>query len=108
EEHIALEKAKEEAKRKAEQEKLRLEKEKKQKENELANLKENATSIDYKKLARNPDNYLGEQVYFIGQVIQVLENKNHVELRVNTKEDEYFGYLEDTVYVIYERSENEG
>ena len=55
----------------------------------------------YKGIARNPEKVKGEYAVVTGEVIQVLEDGNDVELRVNiTKES--WGYT-DTIYVTYTR-----
>lgn len=58
--------------------------------------------IAYKELARNPDNYVGTNVIFTGQVIQVQESGNTVNLRVNVTKNTY-GY-EDTLLIQYDKS----
>ena len=58
--------------------------------------------IAYEELARNPDSYVGTNVIFTGQVIQVQEDGNLVNLRVNVTKNDY-GY-EDTVLIQYDKS----
>ena len=58
--------------------------------------------IAYKELARNPDAYNGTNVIFTGQVIQVQESGDLVNLRVNVTKNTY-GY-EDTVLIQYDKS----
>src|SRR5665648_177747 len=58
--------------------------------------------IAYKELARNPDTYNGTNVIFTGQVIQVQESGDLVNLRVNVTKNTY-GY-EDTVLIQYDKS----
>ena len=58
--------------------------------------------IAYKELARNPDTYNGTNVIFTGQVIQVQESGDLVNLRVNVTKNTY-GY-EDTVMIQYDKS----
>lgn len=55
-------------------------------------------SLAYKDLARNPDNYKGQQVTMLGEVIQVQESGDRVDIRIDVTKDEY-GYWSDTVYV---------
>ena len=45
-------------------------------------------------------------MYFRGEVVQVLEDGNDVELRVSVTRKDY--YWDDTIYVFYEREEGEG
>lgn len=71
--------------------------------------KKQCKSYTFKEIARNPDKYKGTYGKFKGEVIQVLENGNSVEMRVNiTKEGSaYFSYWTDTIYVTYTRSAGE-
>ena len=55
----------------------------------------------YKGIARNPEKVKGEYAVVTGEVIQVLENGNFVELRVNITEEKQ--RYKDTVYVSYTR-----
>ncbi|MBR5497455.1 MAG: zinc ribbon domain-containing protein [Clostridia bacterium] len=63
-------------------------------------------SIPYKDIARMPDNYVGKNVVFTGEVVQVMESSysNNVTYRIDVTKDEY-GYWDDTVYVTYELPE---
>lgn len=63
------------------------------------------STIDYKSLARNPNQYKGKDYVFTGEVIQVMNNNNEVMLRVNVTEKRY-EYIdevsyEDTILVYY-------
>lgn len=67
------------------------------------------TTIEYSKLARNPNMYIGNDYTFTGEVIQVLiGSNNQVDLRVNVTPKRYSysseTYYEDTMYVIYKYS----
>lgn len=55
-------------------------------------------SLPFVDLARNPDNWKGTRLTYVGQVIQVIEPSHGetVTLRVNVTEDEY-GWWEDTI-----------
>lgn len=55
-------------------------------------------SVPYTDLARNPDNWKGTRMVYVGQVIQVVEPSHGetVTLRVNVTEDEY-GWWDDTI-----------
>lgn len=55
----------------------------------------------YKGIARNPEKVKGEYAVVTGEVIQVLEDGDDVELRVNITEESW-GYT-DTIYVSYTR-----
>lgn len=55
----------------------------------------------FKDIARNPEKVKGEYAVITGEVVQVLEDGNDVNLRVNITEESW-GYT-DTVYVTYVR-----
>lgn len=59
-------------------------------------------TISYDTLARNPDSYKGEYFTFTGEVIQVLQQGNKVNLRVNVTPETLFDttYYSDTIYVV--------
>lgn len=59
-------------------------------------------SVSYKDIARMPDDYVGMDVVFSGEVIQVMESSwsDTITYRINVTKDEY-GFWEDTVYVTY-------
>ena len=63
--------------------------------------KKKCKKIAYNKLARNPDKYEGKKIKIYGQVIQVMDNGNSVDLRVGTKNSGYGSYYDDVVYVSY-------
>lgn len=73
---------------------------------EATDYRENCTSVGYKDIARMPDNYKGMDIYFSGQVMQVIESSfsNSVEYRIGVTEDEY-GFWDDVVYVTYKLPE---
>lgn len=68
-----------------------------------AEYKAQCVEIAYEDLARNPDDHAGEFFKFTGEVVQVLQNGNTVNLRLNVT-PVYFGeevsYYDDTIYVI--------
>lgn len=68
--------------------------------------KASCVSYSYDELARNPDSYVGQNIVFRGQVIQVLEDSGAVTMRVNVTEGSY-GIWDDTVMAYYEYSEGE-
>lgn len=70
------------------------------------NYKNQCKAISYDNLARNPDKYISEYVKFTGQVIQVMEDGQDVQLRVDVTRGDY-GIYEDTVYVEYFYSDGE-
>lgn len=65
-------------------------------------LKALAKNVPYDSLARNTEKYVGELVYYKGQVVQVMEMGGlKVVLRVNVTEQP-FGLWDDTIWVNYE------
>jgi hypothetical protein len=66
--------------------------------------KASCSSVDYKELARNPDNYTGQDIMFKGKIIQVQEDGNNAVYRVNVTEGEY-GYWDDTIIVFFDKSD---
>ena len=58
--------------------------------------------IDYKAVARDPDQHKGDHVSFTGTVIQVMESGNKVTLRVAMDDDH-----DMILYVIYTREDGE-
>lgn len=66
------------------------------------------STISYDSLARNPNQYKGNNYTFTGKVIQVMENNNEITLRVNVtpKRYEYINetFYEDTILVNYKYS----
>lgn len=70
--------------------------------------KKDCKSYTYKEISRSPKNYIGKKAKFEGEVVQVMENKSSVALRVNVTKTENSlmesGYLySDTIYVEYTR-----
>lgn len=109
----AEEKAKLEADAKAKAEKEKADAEAKAKAEaearakELDTFKASCKPIPYKDLARNPDNFNGNHVLYTGKVIQVMEDGNDIQLRVNITKDDY-GYYDDTIFVTYTKKSTEG
>ena len=69
--------------------------------------KASCITLNYVDIARNPNEYTGENAVFRGQVIQVQEDDNEIVLRVNVTQGQY-GFWDDTIYVEYNRkSKNE-
>ncbi len=104
EEEAKIEKEKQE---KAE-EKARLEREKKEAEEkskrEAEEKKGYDTGIKYNDLARYPDDFEGKKVKFKGEVVQVTEINNEVQIRLATKKNSWGGYSDDIVYVYFDKS----
>lgn len=72
-----------------------MEKDRKEVYKGLCNLK------TYNQIARNPEKVKGEYIKVSGKVVQVIENGDYVDLRVNITKGEY--RYNDTVYVKYKR-----
>lgn len=64
-----------------------------------AQYKAGCSSYDYDTIARDPDNYMFTYGKYTGEVIQVIENGDEVQMRVNITQERY-GYT-DTIYVVY-------
>lgn len=73
---------------------------------EATDYRENCISVGYKDIARMPDNYKGMDIFFSGQVMQVMESSfsNSVTYRIGVTQDEY-GFWDDVVYVTYKLPE---
>lgn len=103
--------AAEEAKRKAEEEKLAAKKaeeeaaKKKAEEEAAAKAEEEKkgykTGITFDDLSRNPDDFMGKKVEFTGEVLQVTELSNEVQIRLATKEASWGGYSDDVIYIYF-------
>ena len=62
-------------------------------------------TYQYETIARDPDKYLLTNAKYTGEVIQVVEDGNKYQLRVDITKTRY-GYT-DTIYVTYNRKEGE-
>lgn len=67
------------------------------------------TTIDYKSILENPNQYEGKDLTFTGEVIEVNNGINNVKLRVNVTPNTDSGntHYSDTIYVTYEYSNHE-
>lgn len=64
-------------------------------------IKASAKTITYDELMRNSKNYVGETIYFKGEVAQVIQGReNNFDIRVYTKSS-FSGFLGDDIYVSY-------
>ncbi|MGM9552487.1 MAG: hypothetical protein ACI3XA_09570 [Clostridia bacterium] len=68
--------------------------------------KESCVKYDYKTIARDPDKYMFTYGKYTGKVVQVLEDGNDIQLRVNITRGSY-GYYSDTIYVMYTKKSGE-
>ncbi len=67
-----------------------------------ADFKKSCVEVAYEELARNPENYKGQNLKFKGEVIQCDQSYGtSYYARVNVTVDEY-GYYDDTIYVDFE------
>ena len=67
----------------------------------------NCQNYSYKEIFRNSENYIGKYAVFTGEVIQVMDNKEFYDVRINVTKDEY-GYYEDTMYASIPKSYFQG
>lgn len=70
-----------------------------------AQYKESCVTYDYDTIARDPDKYMLTYGKYTGEIIQVLEDGNELQMRVNITQERY-GYS-DTIYVLYTLEEGE-
>lgn len=64
--------------------------------------KKSCNKVTYEELARNPENFKGQNLTFTGEVIQCEQSYGTSYFaRVNVTVDEY-GYYDDTIYVTFE------
>ena len=63
-------------------------------------------TYSYQAISRSPDDYEGTHIKFTGKIIQVLEDGNSVQLRVNVTRGSY-GIWDDTIFVTYTRTDGE-
>lgn len=64
---------------------------------EIQKYKNSAINVSYSELLRFPDKYIGKVLYIKGQVFQ----KTDYTYMVNTKKEEYLGYISDLIMVKY-------
>lgn len=71
----------------------------------LSEIKSAAQNIKYDELMRNNSKYIGKIAYYRGKIVQVVEaGGDSYVLRVDTKSNEYLGYLGDTIWANYQGS----
>lgn len=70
-----------------------------------ARYKESCTPYTYDEIARDPDQYMNTNGVYTGKVVQVLEDGNDLEMRVNITWGRYF--YTDTIYVFYTKKPGE-
>lgn len=75
---------------------------------EIQTFKDSCKSIEYREFSRNSESYKGTNVYFKGEVIQVVDqDSTGAVLRVNVtlQGSAYYSYYTDTIYVVYDNSD---
>lgn len=60
------------------------------------------TGITFNDLSRNPDDYEGKKVKFTGEVLQVSELKNEIQIRLATKPNSWGGYSDNVIYIYFD------
>lgn len=70
-----------------------------------AQYKASCTAYDYETIARNPDEYMLTYGKYTGEIIQVLESEDELQMRVNITKGSY-GYT-DTIFVMYAPKDGE-
>ncbi len=68
---------------------------------EIVDLKENAQTIDYPHLKKNPDKYKGEYVKYTGEIVQILESGSRSDIRLAVTKTDYGYDFSDIIYVTY-------
>lgn len=68
----------------------------------IAEIKQEATTVEYDELFRNNEKYIGTTIHFKGQILQTQEilTDNYI-LRVATKKSSIGNYFEDVIFVNY-------
>ena len=91
-----------------EEEQRKEQEEKEKKEKEEREFKESCQAYTFEEIARNPVNFKGTHVKVTGEVVQVIQDSNSTNLRVNiTKKGTYSTYYTDTIYVVYHQEYGE-
>ena len=70
-----------------------------------AEYKASCVTYDYNTIARDPDKYMYTYGKYTGEIIQVLEDGNELQLRINITQERY-GYT-DTIFVVYTLKDGE-
>lgn len=69
---------------------------------DITYLKNQATTVNFKELDKNPDSFKGKKVKFTGQVLQIQETDNYGIIRLAVTEESYGWSISDIVYVEYQ------
>jgi hypothetical protein len=70
-----------------------------------AQYKSSCTAYSYDTIARDPDQYTGTYGKYTGKIVQVMDDGNDCQLRVNITKGRYT--YSDTIFVLYTRAEGE-
>lgn len=70
--------------------------------NDIASLKNQATTVNFKELDKDPDSFKGEIVKFTGQILQIQESNGYGVARLAVTKESYGWSLSDVVYVEYQ------
>ena len=69
--------------------------------------KQECQEYSFEEIARNPEKYVDTYGKYTGKIIQVIEDGNNFQYRINTVWDGY-GYYDGTIYAFYTRKPDEG
>ena len=69
---------------------------------DIASLKNQATTVNFNELDKNPDSFNGKIVKFTGQVVQIQEADNYGVIRLAVTKESYGWSISDIVYVEYQ------
>jgi hypothetical protein len=70
-----------------------------------AQYKSSCTAYSYETIARDPDKYILTYGKYTGEIVQVIEDGDDMQLRVNITKGRYT--YSDTIYVVYTKKEGE-
>jgi len=68
----------------------------------ITSLKNQATTVNFKELIKNPDSFNGKIVKFTGQVLQIQESDNYGVIRLAITKNSYGWSSSDIIYVEYQ------
>jgi hypothetical protein len=69
---------------------------------DIVSLKNQATTVNFKELDKNPDSFKGKIVKFTGQILQIQEADNYGVIRLAVTKESYGWSIGDVVYVEYQ------
>lgn len=62
------------------------------------------TGITFSDISRNPDDFEGKKLSFKGEVLQVTELTDEIQIRLATKVNSWGGYSDDVIYIYFDSS----